>query len=1162
MQQCKSNRIRNLTIAAVFCICAPFALAQDTRGTILGRILDPSGAVLPNAAVRAVNTETGVTLETHSNDSGNYSIPFVLPGTYNLSAEVAGFKSLARKGIEVRVGDHVEVDLRMAVGDTSESIEVIGTTPILETSSVSLGQVVDNKRIEELPIQSGNAAEFVLLSPGTTNATDLRSRKAAFNNAPSQVVTDGNAQYSNEFAIDGVPNTFASGTTPRVAFSPPQAAIAEFRVQTTTYDAALGHTPGAVVNTITSGGTNQLHGEAHEFLGNSALDAKDFFTNRSGKKKIVYQDNRYGASAGGPVVIPGVYNGRNRTFFFYAYEGNKWGTPVSVVNTVPTEAEKAGDFSALLNLGSQYQLYDPRSTTATGTGHYTRKPISGNILPATSMDPVASAINKYWPGANTPGTADGRNNYAMGFHSGENYYVHFMRFDHNFSDRSRLFLRLDYDNWEERKNQGGVFYAPPVNGLILNRINRGVALDEVYTLSPSTVLNVRYGLTQQDFPERRMSQGFDLASLGFSSALVGSIPKNLATLPNVTFSNFNALSGWESGDGANTGMVHAWTGSLTTLKGNHSIQYGGEFRLYRNFQNRYPYDVSPSFTYNSGAMYTNGPSETDAAAPMGADLAQFMLGIPQGQMQRSGSFADQDTFFGFYLQDNWKLTRRLTVTAGLRIEHESPVSERFDRSIKGFDYTAVNPIAAQAQANYALNPIAELPVSAFQVRGGLRYAGGANGHELWNGQAIEWLPRFGIAYQLNDKTVIRTGYGIFFDSLGTNWTPAIQPGFTATTPIIPTYDNGVTFAASLANPFPGGLQAPVGSSLGLATNLGQNLNVYPVDRKLPYVQRWSFGLQREFPSGFLVDASYVGNRGTRLNLNRELNYTDPQYLSTSPVRDQTTINYLSQSFPNPFYGLASTYGKSNNRAGLLKPYPEFGNVQEAEPIGYSFYNALQATVQKRFSHGYTLNVAYTWSKMMDGTSFLNSSDPTPWYGISTYDRSQRIVVSGVWEVPVGRGRYLASTLPKWADYAIGGWQLNGVVSHQSGDPLTWGNVIFTGDIHNITLPGDKLNVSRWLNVDSGFERASAKQLASNIRTFPLRFSGIRGDGQNMWNLSATKYFQFAEKVKFQLRAEAYNAMNHPNFSDPNLSVTSSAFGTITSQNGGARQFQIAGKVTF
>ena len=1151
--------LRKFLFLLVFFGVAVSGFAQESRGAISGRVTDSSGSVLPGAQIHILNTATEAGLDTRSNDTGLFTVPFLLPGAYDITVDLAGFKKLERRGIEVRVNDNVNLDLQMDIGDSSQRVEVTASTPLLETANTSLGQVVDRRRMTELPIASGNAAELVLLAPGTTNATNLRSRKAAFNNGPSQVVSNGNAQYSNEFTIDGVPNTFASGTSPRVAFSPPQTVISEFKVLTTFYDAAIGHTPGSVVNLVTSSGTNQLHGEVHEFFSNSALDAPDLFTNRAGNKKVVYQDNRYGGSIGGPVRIPKVYDGRNKTFFFYGYEGNKWGVPGSTVATVPTAAEKSGDFSQLLALGPQYQIYDPATTTNLGNGHYGRQPFAGNIIPATRIDPVASAIAQYWASPNSAGRADGTNNYTRSVKAKEDYYTHFVRVDHNVSENHRLFFRLDYDWWQEDKSD---LYDNLSTGVILHRINRGLAFDDVYVLSPTTVFNFRYGITEQDFPEQRRSRGFDLASLGFSPSLIGLTDPSLATFPRVQFSPFSGFGDWETGDGTNTGLVHSFNGNFTTLARSHSLHYGIDFRVYRAFQVRFPYDISPSLSFDS--TYTRGPFDNSAPASIGQELTSFLLGIPStsSQMQQTASYADQELYYGLFLQDDWKVSRKLTLNLGLRVEHETPVTERFNRAIQGFDYTAVNPIEAQATANYAKNPIPELPLSNFQVLGGLQFAGGQSGRELWRGQSIELLPRIGLAYQLDTKTVIRTGYGIFYDTLGTNRSPAIQTGFTATTPVTPTYDNGVTFVANTANPFPNGLQTPLGAAGGLTTNLGRNLTVYPLNRVLPYAQRWSFGVQRELRGGFLLDASYVGNHGIRLSVDRELNYTDPRYLSTSPTRDQQAISYLSQQFPNPFYGLDSVYSQTISRANLLKPYPEFGSIQETEPNGYSWYHSLQAQVVKRFSHGYTLNVAYTFSKIIEATSYLNPSDPMPWRGIGTFDRPHRIVVSGIWELPVGRGRSFASHAPGWVDAAIGGWQLNAVVSHQSGAPLNWGNIIFNGDIKDITLPGDQRAVDHWFNTDAGFVRSSSAQLASNIRTFPLRFSGIRGDGQSLWNLSAVKYFPLTERIRLQFRAECYNALNHPNLNDPNVSVTSGAFGTVSGQDGSPRQFQLAAKINF
>jgi len=447
------------------------------------------------------------------------------------------------------------------------------------------------------------------------------------------------------------------------------------------------------------------------------------------------------------------------------------------------------------------------------------------------------------------------------------------------------------------------------------------------------------------------------------------------------------------------------------------------------------------------------------------------------------------------------------------------------------------------------------------VRGGLIFAGGVNGHELWNGQGVELLPRIGVAYQLTPKTVIRTGFGLFYDTLGIYRSQAIQTGFTQTTNIIPSYDNGLTYAATLDNPFPGGVVAPAGAAGGLATALGQSLSVHPIDRKLPYAERWSFGLQRELPRGFMLEATYIGNHGVRLPVDTQINNTYLQYLSTSPVRDQATINYLNHQFPNPFYGLDSTYTQTIWRAGLLVPYPQFGSITETRSNGFSHYHAFQFQANKSFAAGYTINVSYTFSRLLDATSYLNPTDNTPWYGISSNDWPHRLGISGTWQVPFGRGKAFGSGIPKWLDYAAGGWQTAAVVTYQSGAPLTGGNVIFNGDITKVIVPPDQRSVDHWLNT-SGFVTASSAQLANNIRTFPLRFSGIRGDGQYLWSLSVVKYVPLGERVKMQLRGDAYNAFSHPNMSNPGLSRTSSTFGQVTAMNGFARRIQVAARIPF
>lgn len=1138
-----------ISIFAATVACIAIVNAQETRGAIQGRVSDPSGGAIAGAEVRASNAATGLEITAHTNESGNYVLPYLLPGAYTIEAQAAGFKKAVREGIELRINDRVDVNLQLEVGQTSESVEVHAETPLLDTATSSLGQVVDQRRVLDLPTFGGSVMVLVQLAPGVINTTDMRLAKAgSFSiNKNSQIATDGAGQYNNEFTLDGVSNTQAEAGSTRVGFIPPSAAVSEFKVQTAPYDASAGHTVGSVINVSTKSGTNQLHGQAEWALRNSMFDAPNIFQNRSGQGVPHYTDNRWGIVAGGPVWLPKIYDGRNRTFWFYGYSGNKFGVPQSFVSTVPTAAMRKGDLSALLALGPQYQIYDPATTVAIGGGRFQRQPFEGNIIPLNRLDPVAQKILAYWPLPNQPGNRDGSSNYFYTPSALENTWDHLARFDQAFTPNHRIFVRMHTDFWEENKNH--TFPNDPAVGIILNRHNKGVAFDDVYVINSAFLFNFRYGLEFGDFLERRGSRGFDLASLGFSPQLTSLINRSIATFPNVRVGNLTQLGNWESGDGGTSSLTHSFAGVFTRLVGSHNLRFGPEFRVYRQNFNRFPLDTAPQLIFST--TYTRGPLDSSAAPAVGGELASFLLGIPGGELDRTASYAQQDKWFGVFIQDDWKVAPRLTLNIGLRYEYEAPVTERYNRSVAHFAFDQPNPIEAQAQANYAKSPLPELPSSQFRVIGGLTFAGvGGNPRTYWQPDKTDFMPRFGLAYQLFNKTTLRAGYGIFFDTVGVNKTAGLQYGFSQATPIQASLDSGLTYVATTGNPLPGGLLPPLGASGGLATNLGQDIRFYPFERPRPYVQRWSFGLQQELPGQFLVEATYVGNRGTRLGVNKELNGTPARYLSTSPTRDATTINFLSQSFPNPFFGTSPIYTANISRAALLRPYPEFGSVMVEQPVGYSWYHALQARVEKRFSHDYTFQLSYTWSKAMQATEFLNPTDAVPYRSISDLDRTHHLVVTWIWDLPFGRGKRFGNRMPVALDMIAGGWQLNGVVQRQSGPPLGFGDVwtLFTGNPDDVVLPKDQRSPDHWFNVNAGFNRNSAQQLANNIRVSPLRFSGIRGDGQARWDFSAIKKFRIRESVELQYRAECINAFNHPNLFAPNTNVTSSAFGTVTNQD--------------
>lgn len=1164
--------MRKLTaaIAAAGCLLIPLTPftpplhAQEARGTIQGRVSDESGGVVPGAAVEVANTATGLTTPTTSNDEGNYRVPFLIPGTYRVTVTLDGFSKFISQDVRLHVADVLTIDATLKPGGLNDEVTVTATQAVVDGTSAGLGQVVDARRISELPIREGSAVELVILAPGVANTTDLRSRKAAFNNGLSQFSSDGAGEKRNDFTIDGVANVAAD----RVAYSPPSASVEEFKIQTATYDAALGNTMGASVNLVTKSGTNSLRGQVYEWYRGAALDANNFFDNRNGRPKRDYQDNRFGVAIGGPVV-------KNRTFYFANVEFNPFEVPAPQIVTVPTAKMRNGDFSELLALGPQYQIYDPATIRPhpTQAGRFTRDPFPGNIIPQNRLDPVAQKILGYYPLPNQAGTADGTNNYANPTAvSLETYYTATTRVDHSLSDRHRIYGRYSWDYWEEEKDDR---FDNVATGIFLNRKNRVFAIDDAYTFKNNILTNVRAGFTRQLFPERRRSQGFDLASLGFAPSLVGLASSELATFPNVTFDGggYQPLGGWESGDGFFTTDVYNVSGSLMWLVGNHNLKFGTEYRRYVENSSRYQTAVSPVLNFSN--TWTRGPLDNSAASPRGQDLASFLLGYPTGgSMSLPAEYTEQSSVIGFYAHNDWRVRSNLTLNLGLRWEIESPLTEADGRMISGFDSTTALPIADAARAAYARNPIAEIPVQNFAVRGGVLYPDTGGPNAAWSRINTNFMPRAGFSWQPTPKTAVRGGYGLFYDVLGPNRISVNQTGYSRSTALTPSLDNGQTFVGTLYNPFPNGLLEPLGSGLGLMTGAGLNVSYpYVGDVKTPRTHRWSIGIQRELPGQFMVEGTYVGSKSQNVPILRDLNPIPGQYHSTSPVRDDVTNNYLTQQVPNPFAGLlpgTTLNGATVSRSQLLRPFPQFvalsgtvAGIEAFETIGESDFSSFQGRIERRMANGFTVQVGYSWSKTMGELNFLNPFDVAPERVIGAFDRTHVFVTSGIVELPFGHGRRYGQQWNGLVDGLLGGWQVSFLFKAQSGAPLGFGNFVLRDGltVDDIALPGDQRTVDRWFNVDA-FDRATNRQLVSNVRTQPTRFEDIRGPGYAVLDLGILKNVDLTSRLKLQLRGEAYNAVNRANLGGPNTTPTNTAFGTITAQNGLPRQFQLAARVSF
>jgi hypothetical protein len=1123
------------------------------------------------ADVDAVEDSTGVKLSAVSNETGSYELPYLSPGTYKLIVTAKGFKTYTRTGIEVRVGDRLSLDVPLALGQVNESVTVSAEVSVVDSSSANLGQVTDTRRLTDLPLSAGNTLTVAELAPGVTYLGQPNHPSLGIGAVEivSNLTVSGTRSGNTEYTIDGAPSM--SGTMP--SYSPPTEMVAEVKVQTATYDASVARVPGGNVNVILRSGGNQIHGAVQWFHTDQHLEALSLFQRQflynpatgplDDAKRLSVNPlnilNRYGGTLTGPVFLPKVYNGHNRSFWSFGFEGLS--RPVVTLGsavTVPSAAERSGDFSALLNAGANYQIYDPATIAAAANGRFSRQPFTGNIIPTSRLNATALSLLKYWPNPNEGGVVDGTNNYIPETSQANRQKNVVTKADHIFSEKNRVSARYNYGSQ--------IYIANPIVGTLTNvpdrwRHSHGAGVDDIYVFSPTLLNDARIGFTRYDQSNTPELQGFDLSSIGFSPALSNAIDPRARQFPTLNVAGYQSLGGAANND-AVTNYSTA-SDDVTWNKGSAIFRIGAEYRLLQS--NSFALgSQNPTLTFNS--TYTNGPLDNAAASPIGQGLASFLLGIPSGgSVSLADSYADTSYNYAFYLQSDWRVNRRLTVNAGVRYDYDSPITERHNRSVGAFDFLTPNPIAPQALANYAKNPIPQVPVSQFSVNGGLTFTGaGKQPAELFDTSRLNFAPRIGIAWELNPATVIRTGYGIYFVPQGVDRNAVNQNGFTASTTLTPSTDNGLHFIATLANPFPNGLNPPLGSGGGLLTRLGQSVSAFQPSVKSAYMQRWSFSIQRQLPKRVFLDVSYVGTRGTRLAVTRNYDAMPGSYLSTLPVRDTATINLLTAAVTNPFYPLlpgTSLSGTTVQRQQLLRPYPQFTGVMIGEPDGYSWYDALQMLAEKRMSHGFTAQFNWTWSKFMEATAFRNESDALPEKVISDLDHTHVLHFSGIYELPFGRGKPLLSAAHGITRVLVDGWQTQATWQYNTGAPLGFGNALLVAPVTDIPLSGDQQTIAQWFNVNA-FDRKSGDQLASNLQSLSTRFSGVRAPSVDVWNISGVKNFPIRENFKMQFRAEFLNALNHTSLAAPNTNPTNAAFGSITAANSQPRFIHLAFKLTF
>jgi hypothetical protein len=1179
---------RRFTLLVILCLLvAASGWSQESRGTILGRITDPSGAVIPGAQVVVTNTAMGTKTTVTTNGEGMYVAPLLPPGIYQVEASNSGFKKAVRNGIELRIADRLDISIALEIGAADQQVVVTGEAPLLQSESASLGTVIDSKRVASLPVSYGNPFLLIGLTAGVTFNGSVRLDRPF---EPTHIVNfsmGGTSGTLNDITIDGAPTTSrANGNQVTASYVPPTDIVQEFKVQTATFDAQFGQTQGGVTNMSIKSGTNEFHGTARYQFQRPSFWANDFFNNLKGLPTPAFSLNTWGGSLGGPVRIPKVYDGRNKTFFMFGYEGLHDSRPRhdDTSNTVPTPAMHNGDFSSLLS-NSSYTIYDPKTRVVSG-GHWTETAFPGNIIPSSRFDPVGKSILSYYPTTETsPGQANafGVGNYAdQSVTEKAKYYNDTFKVDQNLGDRQRFFVR--YSSYIRNSTYNNYFGdTSPFVGTQFWFWSKEASFDHVFTLSPTTVLNTRYSYNRfvrgSDGPAA--GEGFDVTGLGFSSTYGSQVPKSIARFPRINLQGYisNGFTGEQRP--TNNQSVAA---TISKAQGAHSLRFGFEYRVYQQADAFFSNSQTGQFTFASA--YTKA-SDTASASPsnIGQSVAALLLGLPDSaSITRSADYVEQSGVWGFFIQDDWKLTPKLTLNAGMRWEIETPLHERYNRSLLGFDTTYKQSFADTAASKYATALAAMsagyplLPASAFTVNGGMTFPGiNGNGNGLYNTPKDVFLPRIGLAYQIDNKTVIRTGFGMFAGFLGQRRGDVQQAGFSANTNM--TLLSGQDFLplTTLSNPFPNGVSEPTGNSQGYATYLGQGFTYFNQNPKVPMSMRWELSLQRQF-HGFLLDTAYVGNKTNHLEVTRNINPLPAQYWSYMYARDNAWNTYYSKSVTNPFYGLVpgntqGTYtGTTTAYRNLLYPYPEYGSnaLNTTDNTGYSWYHSLQVALTKRFSKGYTLSGSYTFSKWMQAVNLLNAIDLRPVEELADNDAPHRFNISGVWELPFGKGRALLANANPVVSRIVGGWQMSGIWNLQSGFPLIMNNAIFYGDPSSIILPADQRNPSHWFNI-AGFVTASGDQPLSNqYRTWPRVFSGLRRQRINNMDLALIKNTRITEGKEIQFRAEALNAFNHPYFPAALMTVTTAqsasnaGFGQISAStmDNYARRLQLTLKFQF
>ena len=1211
--KCQRGCFRTLLVAILLAMPATL-LGQAYFGTVSGVLTDATGAVIPGVKVTLTDQDKGYAFNATSDGTGRYLYRSIPPGVYSVTAEMSGFEKTVRTGVRVDVNQNVTVNLSLKVSGSSQTVDVKSQAEGLDAQDATTGLVIDRKFINDLPLVDRYVMDLTMLTPGVTEADD----QCAINCTGTNFVSNGSRNSTADVLMDGATISNPWPGVTQVTYTPSPEAVEEFRVEQSNFSAEYGFSGASVVNMITRSGSNTFHGSVYDFVRNKIADSNGWFANLDGDPLPSVHRHNFGGTVSGPIF-------KNKTFFFADYDGTRQSSASTPQAGVPTDAERNdGDFGAVCTYNggtfdstglcsvAQGQIWDPYSGVyeasgedggAAGAYRKTYIPynnvgtyaspgnskLNGTVYqlsggPGDLIDPVAKRMMQLFPEP-SPGMAN-QNIYDNWSASGASSFPNDqfdIKIDHRFSEKNLISGKYSHQ-WSSNHvfNCFGNFADPCAGGPNENTENL-FTLNDTQTLSPTLLLTATLGFTrsQMRITAYNGAGGVTdpLSKLGFPSYLNSN---GFMGVPSIYISSdyYSAGSTSMGGDpygnykqGQDAGQLSF---SVNKVHGDHEMKFGFEGR--QHLQNYIQTNAPNGDFYFDRGGTSQCPNDYSTCG--GDAMATFMMGNPDGggYYEIQDQPATEDRQYGWYALDNWKFNHKLTLNLGLRYDVSMPGTDRHNRQ-EWFD------------------PSLKYNVNGHPLQGGEVFASSKE-RTIVNDDWKDIQPRFGFAYQLGRKMVVRGGYGIYYSqprSGGAGGAPYGTQGFNQGTSVVGTYKNdGATPYLHLNNPFPSGLELPAGNSLGAKNDLGFGA-VGPLRNitNNPYEQSWSFGIERQLPYNIVLNTMYVGKKGTHLFFSGDnyINHLGPEADSYTAAQ----INQLTTQVTNPLQGLVNDPNSALYYPTIASflvnnlPYPQFpgGVTTEVQPVANSTYHALQLTAEKRFSNGLQFLASYVWSKSIDDSSlqddntswlgsFTSLLDPNkPWLerSLSTFDLPSVFQFSYTYDLPVGRGKMFLSNMPRVLDQIVGGWKTNGVWRVADGRPLAMG----TYDGTSLpTYGGQRPNMngkpkraggkdSSWINGYFANPGVFSLPPVYAFGNTPRTIGSIRTPTAFNTNMSMEKEFSLSrlhEGMNFELRLEAENALNHPVFGTPDTSVDDPLFGVISYTSNGPRQVQLGGKITF